>query len=305
MRPARIRFYFLITLMVLLWCGNFIALKVCLHVMPALGVSAFRITSAAVILIFVYIYSRRQAGFRPLRRQDYSFFAKLALTGLVINQTLFVLGLSYTTVAHSALIVTFGPLFTLIFAWLRGQELLTHRKVTGMLLSVGGIVLLNFDQDFTLQTKNLLGDFFTLMGSMAFAYFTVLSKNAASTYGPVPSTCFTYFAGACMFLPIGLPLICRVNWLRLTWGSYLAFFYVAALSSVVAQLIFYYALRRMSASRLAGLAYLQPIVTTIASVVLLSERLSVNFLLGGSVVLSGIVLTQRPGSQQKKGKFDY
>jgi drug/metabolite transporter (DMT)-like permease len=297
MRPARIRFYFLITLLVLLWCGNFIALKLCLQVMPALGVSAFRVTSAAVILVVVYVYSRRQRSFRPLRRADYGFFFKLALTGLVINQTLFVLGLSYTTVAHSALIVTFGPLFTLIFAWLRRQELLTSRKIMGMLLSVGGIVLLNFNKDFTLQTQNLLGDFFTLMGSMAFAYFTVLSKNAASTYGPVPSTCFTYFAGACMFLPVGLPFICRVDWFRLTWGSYLAFFYVAALSSVVAQLIFYYALRRMSASRLAALTYLQPIVTTISSVTLLSERLSINFIIGGSIVLSGIVLTQRPSSR--------
>jgi drug/metabolite transporter (DMT)-like permease len=297
MRPARIKFYFLIHLMVLLWCGNFIALKVCLHFMPALGVSAFRVSSAALILVFVYSLSRPRQEFPPLRRWHFSFFFKLALTGLVINQTLFVLGLSYTTVAHSALIVTFGPLFTLIFAWLRGQELLTFKKIVGMSLSVLGIILLNFNQDFTLQTQNLLGDFFTLMGSMAFAYFTVLSKNAASIYGPVPATCFTYFAGACMLLPIGLPFIVKVDWFHLTWGSYLAFFYVAVLSSVLAQLIFYYALRRMTASRLAALTYLQPVVTTISSALLLSEKLSLNFIVGGSIVLSGIILTQRPSSR--------
>ena len=297
MRPARIKFYCLITLLVLLWCGNFIALKVCLHVMPPLGVTAFRVTSAALILIGVFFYSRRQRKFRPLRKEDWGFFFKLALTGLVINQTLFVLGLSYTTASHSALIVTFGPLFTLIFAWLRGQELLTPKKLGGMSLSVAGILLLNFNKDLTLQTQNLLGDLCTLMGSMAFAYFTVLSKNAASIYGPVPSTCFIYFAGASMFLPIGLPFVLKVNWFSLSWGSYLAFFYVAALSSVVAQLIFYYALRRMSASRLATLTYLQPVVTTISSVTLLSEKLTLNFIIGGTVVLSGIVLTQRPGSR--------
>jgi drug/metabolite transporter (DMT)-like permease len=297
MRPARIKFYCLISLLVLLWCGNFIALKVCLRVMPPLGVTAFRVSSAALILTFVYFYSRRQRRFRTLRKEDWAFFFKLALTGLVINQTLFVLGLSYTTVAHSALIVTFGPLFTLVFAWLRGQELLTLRKVGGMALSVIGILLLNFNKDFTLQTQNLLGDLFTLMGSMAFAYFTVLSKNAASVYGSVRSTCFIYFAGASMFLPIGLPFILKVHWFCLDWGSYLAFFYVAALSSVVAQLIFYYALRRMSASRLATLTYLQPVVTTISSVTILSEKLTFNFIIGGTIVLSGIVLTQRPGSR--------
>src|SRR5882724_8353951 len=84
MRPARIKFYFLIHLMVLLWCGNFIALKVCLHFMPALGVSAFRVSSAALILVFVYSLSRPRQEFPPLRRRHFSFFFKLALTGLVI-----------------------------------------------------------------------------------------------------------------------------------------------------------------------------------------------------------------------------
>jgi drug/metabolite transporter (DMT)-like permease len=73
--------------------------------MPPLGVTAFRVSGAAAILIFIYRFSRYRQGFRPLRKQDYLFFFKLAVTGLLLNQTLFVLGLSYSTVAHSALIV--------------------------------------------------------------------------------------------------------------------------------------------------------------------------------------------------------
>jgi drug/metabolite transporter (DMT)-like permease len=60
-------------------------------------------------------------------------------------------------------------------------------------------------------------------------------------------------------------------------------------------LIFYYALRSMSASRLAALTYLQPVVTTVSSVLILSEKLTLNFILGGSIVLTGILLTQRHG----------
>ena len=77
-----------------------------------------------------------------------------------------------------------------------------------------------------------------------------------------------------------------------------AFFYVAVLSSVLAPLIFYYALRHMSASRLAALTYLQPVLTTISSVLILSEKLTLNFVLGGSIVLTGILLTQRAGQGQ-------
>ena len=285
--------------MVLIWCGNFIALKVCLRFLSPFGVTTFRVVASALILLVIYLFWGGRQARRKLRKQDISYFLKLAFVGLLVNQTLFVMGLSQTTVAHSAIIVTFGPVFTLLFAWMRGQERLTAVTIVGMVISILGVALLNLEKDFTFQTHHLLGDLLTLGGSIAFAYYTVISKNAASVYGALNSTVFTYFAGACLFLPLGLPLILRAHWLSFSWAGYASFFYVAALSSVVAQLIFYYALRRISASRLASLSYLQPVITTIASVVLLSERPTLNFVVGGGVVIGGMVLTHRRVSKQK------
>ena len=297
MRAAKLKFYSLIASLVLIWCGNFIALKICLKEMSALGVTAFRVTSAALILLIIYRFSRRIHPLHKLRMHDYVLLFKVAFMGLFLNQLLFINGLKYTTVAHSAVIVTFGPLFTLLFAWMRGEEKLTKKKVYGMLLSIVGITVLNMDRNLRLQTEHLLGDFLTLCGSIAFSYYTVLSKNAASLYGSISSTAFTYFAGACLFLPFGLPSILQVRWLAISWVSSLSFMYVALLASVLAPLIFYYALRRMSASAMASLTYLQPVVTTISSALILSEKLSLNFIVGGSIVLSGLLLTQRPGSR--------
>jgi drug/metabolite transporter (DMT)-like permease len=279
--------------MVLLWCGNFIALKMCLEYLSPFGVTTFRVVASALILFFVFVLWGEWQNGRKLGRQDMIYFFKLAFVGLFVNQTLFVIGLSHTTVSHSAIIVTFGPVFTLLFAWMKNEERLTTRAVVGMSLSVSGVVLLNLNKDFTFQTRYLLGDLLTLGGSIAFAYYTVISKRAASVYGVVYSTAFTYFAGAILFLPLGLPVILRLDWRNLPWTSVTAFFYVAVLSSVVAQLIFYYSLRHISSSRLASLSYLQPVITTIASVVLLSERPSLNFILGGSVVIGGVVFTHR------------
>jgi drug/metabolite transporter (DMT)-like permease len=284
--------------MVILWCGNFIALKICLEHLSPFGVTTFRVVASALILFLVCVLRGNRHDRRELGRQDVLYFFKLAFIGLFLNQTLFVIGLSHTTVSHSAIIVTFGPVFTLLFAWMKSQERLTAKAIVGMALSVSGVVLLNLDKDFTFQTRYLLGDILTLGGSVAFAYYTVISKHAASAYGAVYSTAFTYFAGAILFLPLGLPLILRLDWRNLPWAGLTAFFYVAALSSVVAQLIFYYSLRHISSSRLASLAYLQPVITTIASVVLLSERPSLNFLLGGSAVVGGVVFTHRRAGSQ-------
>lgn len=307
MRAAQFRLQVLLASMVAIWCGNFIALKVCLRVMSPVGVTAFRVIAAAALLFCIQHYSPGRYEFNKLRKADYVLFLKLAFVGLLLNQVLFISGLKYTTVAHSALVVTFGPLFTLLFAWKRGQERLTGTNLLGMALSICGIVFLNLDKNLKLQTSYLVGDLLTLGGSVTFAYYTVMSKQVAAQYGAVSATAFSYLAGACVFLPVGLPPLVTLPWLELPWGVLVAFFYVAVLSSVLAPLIFYYALRHMSASRLAALTYLQPVVTTVSSVLILSEKLTLNFILGGSVVLAGILLTQRaaharpalPKSQRK------
>ncbi len=293
------RFQFLLGSMVAIWCGNFIALKVCLRVMSPVAVTAFRVIAAAALLFLIQRYSPGRYDFDKLRKTDFLFFLKLAFVGLLLNQVLFISGLKFTTVAHSALVVTLGPLFTLLFAWRRGQEKLTPTNLFGMALSIFGIFCLNLDKGLKLQTAYLFGDLLTLGGSVAFAYYTVMSKNVAAQYGSVSATTFTYLAGACVFLPVGLPALVTLPWLELPWAVLIAFVYVAVLSSVLAPLIFYYALRHMPASRLAALTYLQPVVTTISSVLILSEKLTLNFILGGSIVLAGILLTQRSGRSRQ------
>ena len=309
MRGAQFRLQALLASMVAIWCGNFIALKVCLRAMSPVGVTAFRVIAAAALLLVIQRCSPGRYAFNKLRKPDYWLFLKLAFVGLLLNQVLFITGLKFTTVAHSALVVTFGPLFTLLFAWQRGQEKLTGTNLFGMALSICGIFFLNLDKNLNLQTAYLVGDLLTLAGSVAFAYYTVMSKHVAAQYGSVSATTFTYFAGACVFLPVGLPAIVSVSWLELSWGVLLAYLYVAVLASVLAPLIFYYALRSMSASRLAALTYLQPVVTTVSSVLILSEKLTLNFILGGSIVLTGILLTQRsghgrPASQKQQAEAD-
>jgi drug/metabolite transporter (DMT)-like permease len=293
MRVAKIKLYFLIGSLIVIWCGNFIALKVCLRAMSPLGVTSFRTTAAAIILYGIHRLRKDRQGIQGLKAKDYIFFFKLAFLGLVLNQLLFITGLDFTTVAHSAVIVTFGPLFTMIFAWMQGQERLTPIRILGMSLSIVGVICLNLDRDLRLHTEYLVGDLLTFCGSVAFAYYTVLSKEGSIRYGAVPSTAFTYLAGACVLFPAGLPSFLSFSLSSLTWNVMASFLYVAVMASVLAPLIFYYALRHMSASRFASLTYLQPVVTTVSSMLILSEKLTPNFVIGGCLVLGGVLLTRQ------------
>ena len=62
---------------------------------------------------------------------------------------------------------------------------------------------------------------------------------------------------------------------------------MAAFSSVVAYLLYYYALARMPASGVSAMLYLQPVVATLMAIPLLAEPVNPGLLVGGSLALAG------------------
>jgi drug/metabolite transporter (DMT)-like permease len=68
--------------------------------------------------------------------------------------------------------------------------------------------------------------------------------------------------------------------------------YIALIGSVLAYMVFYRALKVMSASQLASLTYLEPVVTITAAIIILHEHVTLQILTGGGVILCGVYLTQ-------------
>ena len=69
--------------------------------------------------------------------------------------------------------------------------------------------------------------------------------------------------------------------------------YLAVLTSVVAYLLWYYALSRTEASKVAIFSNLQPAATAVAAWLLLDESLRWELAVGGVLILAGVRLTQR------------
>jgi drug/metabolite transporter (DMT)-like permease len=74
------------------------------------------------------------------------------------------------------------------------------------------------------------------------------------------------------------------------WGSLV---YMALFPSVICYLIYYYALSRISASRVTAFIYLEPVLATLMAVAFLGERVSAQLVAGGTVIFAGVYLTER------------
>lgn len=296
-RPPHLRLYGLIALMVLFWSLNFIIGKFALREFPALLLSGLRTTLAALFIAPVYLFSLRHPPAAGVShgenlRRDWRALLFLGGVGVALNQVCFVAGLSRTSVAHAALIMGMTPILVLLLAARAGQERIGARKLAGMGVALAGVAALNASSPQG-APATLVGDFLIFLASLSFAVFTVAGKPVTLRHGSITVNTAAYLTGSAALSPLTIALARGFPFEAVSaagWGSLL---YMALFPSMVCYLIYYYALARIPASRLAAFSYVQPLLATALALPLLGERVSAGLVAGGGLVLAGVYLTER------------
>ena len=243
-----------IGVLVVVWAGNFIAAKTGLLYLAPLAMASFRVVLAGLVMIPVYFYCLRLGAFAEaaeLRRpgfvaRDFWTFFYLGFFGVTVNQMCFTIGLHFTSVSHSAVIVGLSPIYILVLAVLFRLERATGHKVVGMLVALAGVAVLASENGMTAHSPSIEGDAITMAGSLGFAVYGVLGKRVAGRYDTLTVTAFTHFAGALIVLPLaiaeGRALYVAGHWEQ-PWSVWVALLYMAVFSSALAYVFYFWLLR--------------------------------------------------------------
>ena len=212
------------------------------------------------------------------------------------NQVFFLMGLSRTSVGHSAFVIATTPIQVLLLAALMKQEHLTARKLLGMGVALSGVVLLNLLPNPARQSGSgptLLGDVLVFLAGLTFAVYTVFGKQVSRRHSAITVNTFGYVCGGLALAPLTLWQSRGFEYTRVTSSGWISLFYMALFPSVVCYLIYYYALQRIPASRVSAFSYLQPALATGMAALALGEAITLPVMAGGAVIFSGVYLTER------------
>jgi drug/metabolite transporter (DMT)-like permease len=216
------------------------------------------------------------------------------VVAIPLNQGLFLAGLVHTTPGHAALLYALTPIFVFLLARWRLAEPATLPKLGGIALAFAGVVLVLAAGGTRLAAEGtLFGDLLVLLAVMAWAVFAVGGKRYAERYGAVLSTGVAVIFGTLIYLPFGVALSSVASFARLSPAGWASLAYLVLITSVVSYLLYYWALRRTEASRVAVWSNLQPVLTAPLAWALLGDPIGAGLLAGGAMVLSGVLLTQR------------
>jgi len=291
LKPGHGRLYGLIALMVLFWSANYIVGKLALREFPPLLLAGWRVSFAALFILPAYWWESRRHPDR-WSREDAPALVWLGLFGVALNQLFFVTGLARTSVGHSAFIMGMTPILVLLIAGIVKQETVTARKVAGMLVALCGVVILKaFERGGAGPTW--LGDTLTFLSALSFALFAVFGKRVTLRHSSVTVNTFAYVGGAVALSPVTVWQSWHFPFSQVSAGAWASLIYMALFPSVIAYLIFYYALTHIPASRVSAFSYLQPLVATALAVVILREPVTLPLVAGGATIFAGVFLAER------------
>lgn len=280
--------HLLLLLVQILFASLAITGKIVLREFPAGTIVLFRVVGAAVVLLVINLVWNRRWVRNP---RDLLALAGLGLLGIVVNQTLFLMGLARTTAINATILVTTIPIFTVLYSVLSRREPASALKFAGIAVAgLGALYLIGPDR-LSLAPDLAIGNLLIVLAMFCYALYLVHSKALVMRLGPVTVSAYVMLFSALGTLPLGLSGLVTVNLSAVRpviWG-WVA--YIVVFPTIVAYFLNIWALRRVSPNLVAGYIYLQPIFTAlVAPAVLAGEQVTTRAAVAGLTIFIGLGL---------------
>lgn len=273
------------------WALNFSVIKISLEEIDPYSFNVLRFLLAAGF-IWVVI-ARKKAWFRVLK-SDWKILIPLGLTGNLLYQWLFIVGIDLTLAANAAVMLGTIPIWVALFSHFLSVEPLNRMKVFGVILAFSGLFLIVFfgKDPISFGSDTFLGDLSILAAAMVWGIFTIYSKQFLTRYTPLQFSAVMTSTGAVSLALIAIPFASPTDWSNvslLAWGGV---FYSGLLAIGLAYIIWNNGIMRVGAVRTATYQNMVPVLGLFFGIILLGETLEIPQYAGSVVVISGILLTR-------------
>jgi drug/metabolite transporter (DMT)-like permease len=255
------------------------------------GLNAVRVGVTVLLFWILFLFNPGKAG---INRKDIPRFILCALTGVAINQLLFIKGLSLTYSIHATLLMLITPILITIFAAFMLREKAGLSKIAGLLLGIAGalVLILNRQQSGT-GSNVLLGDIFIIINAISYTIYFVLVKPLMSKYNAVHVMRWVFTLGAFVVLPFGWQELSAVNWPSFSYTEYGSLLMVVVPGTFFAYLFNVYGIKVLGASVAGNYIYTQPFFAAGIAMIFLKEPLDLYKVFAAVLIFTGVYLAGR------------
>lgn len=294
--PVAWQTYAKLIIVALLWGGTFIAGRLLAGSLSPLMAAIGRFSLAVLILVFLTIKSEGKLPRLSLKQIAITF--ALGLTGIFTYNLCFFTALSEMPASRTALFVAFNPIATAILLAILYREKLSIQKLFGISIAVVGALtvisnghLISVIQDITQAFGS--GELAMLCAVISWAAYTVVGRKALVGLSPLVSTTYAAIWGLLLLITV---FIFDPNThipLTLSWQASAAIGYLAIFGTVIPFIWYYQGIKTIGAAQTAVFTNFVPLFGILLGALLLNETISISMLVGGALVITGVIFTNR------------
>ena len=264
--------------------------KVVLAVIPPFALVGIRVAITAAILFVIQLFRRR---IWLKEKGDYWRFALLSLFGVVLNQLLFISGLSLTKASNTSLLAVLIPVFALTVGALAGLEKLTWKKVAGIVCAAVGVVLLIDPRKASFSSQTTIGDLMIIFNCLAYGIYVATSQKVIVRNGTFRSIMWVFIFASVICVPLGAFSLSGVDTAAVSTDIWLIAIYIGIGATAAPYLLNAWALSKVNPSTVAVFVYLQPLIGFLLAVIFLGETVDAMFAVSAALIFAGVYLVTR------------
>jgi drug/metabolite transporter (DMT)-like permease len=294
--------YAALSIAMLFWGLNVIAIKVLVDAYPPITITAIRVTIAGLCVL---LYTWIREGFHPMNRREWFFLFILVLTGIYFHHFFLSLGLKYTTSSNGSLILALNPLTTALLAFVFLRDPLSFYRALGILSGFFGVSLLVLRGSDTLVPVIQMGDLFIFIAMFSQALSWLFVRKVVATV-PVNQVtgCSFLFGGLFLFLTgmtmEGTPLSAVISSVSLLmWVLLLS---SALLATALGGMIWNHGIHVLGPAQTAIFINMTPLYGLVGAALFLGEVISWSHIIGFLFIATGVFLGSGYLDERKKRK---
>ncbi|YCA46122.1 DMT family transporter (plasmid) [Bacillus sp. JZ8] len=271
--------------------SSVVAGKLILSSFPIFLASEFRFIIASFILIPLLLWQEKRI---PVIKPKVLFILFLqALTGVFLFNIFMLYGLKFTSAIEAGVITSILPAIIGIISFIFLKERLTNKKITGIVFAVIGVLLMNLISGGTSSVNSLLGNSLILGAVLTEALFITLGKSVSSKVTPLMISTLMSLFGLILFLPFSIYEASNFTFSTVGIMDWLNILYFGVVITVVAFLLMYQGLSKVSASSAGILTSMLPLSTMVLSILILKEKVLFSHVIGVLFVLIAIFILSK------------
>lgn len=282
--------YLLILLAVIFWGTSFVATKTLLEELKPVTIIILRLIIASLLLTTIAIYTKRNFS---LNLKSHGWIFILALIA-VFHLWIQVTGLQYTTAANTGWIIGTAPVFMAVMGLFFFKEKITLLALSGILLSVFGLLMLIGKGDITniglIENK---GDLLVLGSAFTWGVYSMVNKKISLTYSPLMTILYLFLMMAILIIPFNLDKETISSVVQLSLLGWAMVVFLGLFCSGIAYVIWAQALRDMESAKVGAFLYLEPLITVIAAWFFLREEITLLMMISGLLITLGVIIVNK------------